>query len=459
MARLGSLAAYRAQQRARAVGAGLVGKLPLGARVAFLGDSIFAYSLATSADAANPFIAARMQGEMIQALALDPRINIDAWQDTSRATGVQGSNQGVVGNTTAQALARVPDVVALKPGACIVCIGTNNTAYDAAALADVTEIVRLLQAANIRVILCTIRPWNTARPSSGDTQARRDTFGSFNAGIRSIAAAKGCILCDLAAALGAPSEFVYAPSRNFYDDLHLNSYGATPGAMAMVTAIAKAVEPGNVYTRDFWSGGNLLPNPNFTGSAANGETGLSGVVPSGVRAFRPIGGHVSTAVTSLVANAETGGRSLRVTVTPSGTNEYEVFRINRNPGAISVSDLGSKWVMMWAEVELDAWPFWNGPLIGLNIQSTGGTTDLLKNYIAGFQSRSFTARDVNYPLAGRRFIGTMREITRSDATAIVPKIDIGFCPAGATGTGTLTIHRWWAGIVPDPRPAWNVAVA
>lgn len=441
---------------ARAVGAGLVGLPPLtlGARVAFLGDSIFQQNHISNIGSGTNRISSRTTGEIAQAQALSPRFRIDTWPylaDARSSRYFRGANHGVNGATTDGALARVPEVIAMQPHVCVVCIGTNNLLVSTA-YSDIVQICALLRAARIRVVLCTVRPWSASR--SGDSADLRAAFGPMNAKIRSLCAAAGYTLCDLAAAYGAPGDFVYSDDAYFGDGLHPLVSGATTcGAPAIRQTLDSLIPEGNIFLRDLWTLPNLMVNGGILTGTAGGVTApATGQSPTGMR-ITPSGTFNSTVTSAVEANADTGGQSWVITVTPGGTQVSEQILLQPTVNNVA-ADLAGKWVRSFVEIETDGWANWNG----FQLQNTQNPT-AANGDAFGLAPTAFTAKDKAAPWSGKKWIATPAVQFGSDATAVSPALRIYFSPNGASGVGVLRVRRWWCGVVDDPRPLWNVAVA
>ena len=77
-------------------------------------------------------------------------------------TGWQVINGGVSGDTSAQALARLPGLLQPKPGLALVCIGGNDFLRklpESTTGANIGKIIQTVQAANIPAVLVAIPPF------------------------------------------------------------------------------------------------------------------------------------------------------------------------------------------------------------------------------------------------------------------------------------------------------------
>ncbi len=134
----GKEGAYRRAPTPRAAEPSPLAALHAGVpRIAFLGDSVtFGHGL-DSRDEAYP---AALQ----RALARD-------------GVAIEAVNAGVSGDTIARGLARLPEVLALRPDVVVVALGANDAAHDldaAEARANLRAIVACCQQAGALVLLC-----------------------------------------------------------------------------------------------------------------------------------------------------------------------------------------------------------------------------------------------------------------------------------------------------------------
>jgi len=246
--------------------------LPVGARVAWIGDSIMQFNH-QNASATNSTLATQQKGEVVTAQTLDPRFRCDVWiapDDHGVNRFMGGANHGVSGDTVSTPgpayspngmLGRQnSEILPLRPDICIVAGGTNNITA-ANNLSGLQSICATLLANGIKPVLCTIRPYG-----SGNTQstANQSAWTNLNAGIRAYAAANpGVTLCDLAAGYGVPGAYATIPANNFaVDGLHPSPLGAMLGAQIVQATLAKLILPGNWFLANFWNAGkNLLTTP------------------------------------------------------------------------------------------------------------------------------------------------------------------------------------------------------
>jgi lysophospholipase L1-like esterase len=170
--------------------------------------------------------------------------------------------KGIFGQNSNQILARFQtDVVNLHPNIVHILVGTNDVypgwtlgpcdvpagsqnAMDSPA--NVTAMVQMAQAADIKVILATIPPWETDPITVGDAAYNADPsvgryalIDTWNSWLRQYASANNIPLADYHTALEASNHENYVPSLTF-DGVHPSSQGyvlMTPVAEEAIASI------------------------------------------------------------------------------------------------------------------------------------------------------------------------------------------------------------------------------
>lgn len=428
-----------------------------GARVGFIGDSIMQFNHANGSPTTGvESLTTSSRGELVQALMSDPRFHMEVWHDTTvntppdaNARYFKGANNGWAGEASDTAQARfAADVLARNPDVTVIAIGTNNLTASNTVAADVLDMADQAIAAGKTPVVCTVRPW-AASVTTKDSQI--PYFQATNAAIRAgVAARPKAILCDLAAAYGTPDAFSHAPADYFADGLHPAPKGAALGGAAMSAALALAIQPGN-WLRDLLnSGANLLPSSiaNMSGGTAGVKGGTATQTGSLATGFTSVSNTASGAAFSLEDNAETGGKSQVITITPGGTGTNDTFtpRVATNVTTGAGSFATGDYLIGIAEVEHDDWPSWAGAR--LVVSQTGGTAN------AGTGSAGISGYP-RQPVAGRQWLLTPPLLLVSGVTSAGFSFGIPVIANGATGTGTMKIHRMGLFKVADPRIAWN----
>ena len=194
-------------------------------------------------------------------------------------------NFGVVGQTTAQILARVPDVIAVKPGICVVLAGVNDVAAGninySTTTANLAAIYGALTRAGIVVIAVPILP------SATFSQALKQSCGRINSWISNYI--RSIPLLYLAnpiqnyvdysatgANLGDPIGGATAAGTAYtYDGLHPNTRGAWAIGKAIADTLVRIVgqrktqflNPSDVWSATTNPFGNLISNGAMVGTS------------------------------------------------------------------------------------------------------------------------------------------------------------------------------------------------
>jgi lysophospholipase L1-like esterase len=294
MARLGSLAAYRAQQRARAVGAGLVGAFPKVSLIAYLGDSITNQHGVYTDDTQVKVFSLRGR---LHALMSDPEL--------SRAMYVDGRlNFGISGETSTQILARTPAAIAtaraMGAQAFDLMAGTNDVGTDIETVwSNLTQICQLILDAGFGLNFWSILQrsnarWQDAVTAGTITQAAVDAEKTKNEAIRLrqiiYAAGKPRVRhIDPVPAMNDPAYDRCARAEYFVDGLHPNILGGFVMAGVAKPVYRPLLAPPTLdlaATTDI-----LLTNPHLTGTG--GVVGLDvqagSSIPTGWSAQRTRG--------------------------------------------------------------------------------------------------------------------------------------------------------------------------
>lgn len=185
-------------------------------------------------------------------------------------------NAGVVGETSAQILARVPAVIALKPKIVHVMAGANDLTGGvtyATYQANMIAITTRLRAAGIRVVLNTILP-------RGNTTYLAEQL-KWNSWLKWYANLNGYDIVDFFALLVDPATSMYASGYDSGDNVHPSQ----AAHLAMATHYASKILS-NAYSplmaRCATDAQNLVANPLLTaGSPTPTAWGTSGSAAGG----------------------------------------------------------------------------------------------------------------------------------------------------------------------------------
>ncbi|WP_292051627.1 MULTISPECIES: SGNH/GDSL hydrolase family protein [unclassified Brevundimonas] len=231
--------------------------VPVNNKVAFLGDSITASAVYNDAD--------NIRNTARGMLFWVPSLTRQAFQSD------QSLNFGVAGDTTAGALARVPQVIASGAGTCVVLIGTNDLGGDVAATkANLAGIYKALTDAGILTLAMTILPRTTPGTLA------YGWMNTINQWIRQQEANFPYLrVIDPSAVFGDPYSLDNSPRAGFtYDGLHPMAIGvrymSQPVADYLLTLRQPIARQLPTVTDHYWpvanEGGYLNQNPMFSGA-------------------------------------------------------------------------------------------------------------------------------------------------------------------------------------------------
>jgi lysophospholipase L1-like esterase len=155
-------------------------------------------------------------------------------------------NAGVGGNTSAQLLARIPDILALYPDRVIVLIGVNDSKQSipsATTLSNIASIVSALLAANVAVILGTATPYKNGLSWSEGNQAllsavRDGIIGTYSE-------YPGVTVVDTYSAMGDTSD---PDALNALYDSGDGTHENEAGAIMLATLFHRALGSATIYT-------------------------------------------------------------------------------------------------------------------------------------------------------------------------------------------------------------------
>lgn len=244
-------------------------------------------------------------------------------------------NAGISGQSTNQMLNRISrDVLAYNPGVVILgSPGTNSIyTYDIPVDTIKQEVLTMagyIEAIGAKFIITTA--W--ARSDAPVTAARQLAHMQLNEWIRNEARRRGWILVDGFAASVNPTSIVGAEkSLYYYDNLHMNNYGA----YNMGKEYARIIQPlfpetdrllaSEFDTYDFNNNGyNKLGFEGFfLNAGASASPGMSGTQAQRWGLFRGAG--VPTSVNSTPARSDGRGNNQRMTITSTAANDAVVLQ-------------------------------------------------------------------------------------------------------------------------------------
>lgn len=259
---------------------------------------------------------------------------------------------GVVGDTTAQILARVGNIISASPAVCIVLAGKNDllgiqSTYTSTqvqtvvntAITNISSTVSALLGAGIRVILCTVFSLGVGHPSRSAAMSYGENL--LNAWIRDYCRLTPCVwLADYAAFVNDTTLTLNAVKSGYMrtDNLHWAAIGArAAGEQALYPALIACLpvatdilprlpsQTVSIYSSER----NKVQNPFYTGtggSAVPGTGTITGTIPANV-AITNSGS--PAVVSSIVARSDGFGNEHQTVIT--WTTSSDSVKIEQYP--------------------------------------------------------------------------------------------------------------------------------
>lgn len=342
------------------------------------------------------------------------------------------SNHGIAGETSAQILARIGNVLSLVPGVCVVLAGTNDigTLTPAQSIANLTTIYDVLRNAGIFVIAVPITPRGSITTAQqGHIQQVNKWIRLQRLSRRNFAVAD-CELAYIDTATGAPKSTMSA------DALHPIVYGAYAIGNE-IAAIVNAIYPDpclpyvnrlDIYHATENPDGNLLAGSvglteGTTGTLSNGPTGSLATSWSANGVNLPAG---VTAVFAKVAKAD--GRSFQQITFGGSYNVASPSSFNVTAPSAHASCVAGDTVEAVCELEADAGiAFLSGAQLLIDVVTPSGNPvpiDMVANNT-----------HVLPPVA---FSGVLKtpKVTLPGTPTLV-RVTLRFTPMGVGGASTL----------------------
>ena len=373
--------------------------LPVGARLAAIGDSQIAFNVLQSGAIGSDLAAnTNALGFIQQALAIDPRFRFDSWYQPGEPTGrnVGGANQGVFGDHLGsgalggivgrlpQVLAGKPDVLVLQGGSNTISSGDDGQSSAAYVIAKLEVALMLCRQAGVPVILMTIYPrgdWPV-----GD--ARHQAVIAANSWIRAQYGREGVVGVLDTEAMLAPAG-VQDVSLFMADKVHLSTKGAIRVAReGLLPILQRVVAPGRWFELDpAVSNLHALAMGQMAGTAG---TRTGGIVPTGVVANNCILTGSSNA-SAIVASKEVVAGALEAQVldiTPADLAAGSYGQATFSPAIVSGGlPSAGQWVRAMLFVETGTVTALSCLRLQLAIRQ--GTTVRARNYALTVSSDSF----------------------------------------------------------------------
>jgi lysophospholipase L1-like esterase len=339
------------------------GKLPVGSRMAYIGDSLVQTN--HTALQTSGVVSTVSNGELNWARAIHPRFRADTVQTSVATIGgrfIRGANCAVQGAQVSSSQdfdleEQAPVALAYGPQCVFIAGGTNDlSASDTATnlQTELTARVEYFLSRGIRVILCTIRPRSTSGVGWNAGNQRWTELQNLNTWIRSYCASgrPGLYLFDPWNDLrdvGAPQVGEVIASY-VYDAVHLNATGAQVSGLRLAPVIDRVFSSGV-----FWdtSASNLLPGAAMTGTGGTRQ-GATGDVATGwtVQKDGGVPGNIP-----VVCSKVNGDTAMQLVFTSDGLGTgTEGCNILTNPGTLTLTS--GRWYQMMVPVEFEQSDLW-----------------------------------------------------------------------------------------------------
>lgn len=317
-------------------------QFPVGTKAAVLGDSLSARGFEGASPGTN-FATQTVLGGLEIANAIFPVLLMEQWPANTQTE----DNGYIVKWTTGanRALSGSPSTVHAGRLAGVIAMGAKILYYSATinsrGLADngqyiINNILVPARDAGLYLWVGGIRP--VAQGAQFDDSGYRANRATINGTIKSWIEAQGPTIGIWVDhdAYADPTKTGYGPADLYEDGIHWNGKGAMlEGAYLAANVFSKNFAAGGNRLKAMLSAGpNLLPNGNLSGTGGTAAFGVSGPVPAAWR-VQQSGQNASSVVTSLESNADTGGQSLTLTVTPVVTTVQFVGGISGNTLTVS----------------------------------------------------------------------------------------------------------------------------
>jgi hypothetical protein len=398
-------------------------------------------------------------------------LNIDVFLDASDplSRGFRGANFGVSGQTSAQILARIPDVIAKAPDICVLQAGSNNVSSVEAVVSDVKAAIDQLYAAGILVVYLAI----SFRGSASWTAANCSQASQINARIRHYLASNGKgifvdpnkYLCDADGVEGRP--YVSALDT---DSVHYTTWSAfqigrvlhecvTPVLSLQAADVVSNADKydatnniyGNIWSNPFVSTNSAIGSqPGGVGTGVTAGTGtVSTSVGRDLQVERNSGS--GTAVATIESRGSGRGNWQVVTIAPSGSGT-SVFYVRHVSSDITHGLSAGTWVR--CGVMLDVSTFGADALysgfqnVAMNVDFRDSTTSKGKTQaLAQYSAISLPNEDWTGVIECPPFQ------VPSGSDRLRPRIEI-IVDDAKTGTGVIKAGGFYIRPCEDPSILW-----
>jgi lysophospholipase L1-like esterase len=399
-------------------------------KVALVGDS-------TMQRNDSPFTGSALEplgtGEVTWARIFYPYFDMTSWATSSVDVGFDGMNQAHSGYLAADCYQKMTRAMNLGANVVMVCVGTNDIAYNrtvASTIADIKTLVGMGLTRGARVLLWTIRPYAAPSSAPSITAAMRNAVDAVNAELRLYAAATaGVTLFDAYAVYVDPAVPQQARANWLDDHVHQSSFGAQEAGKSLASLLQRVIQRSALRT---YSSPAISRNPRMkqgTGGTLSG-TGVTGIVAQDWMISR------SGTATVAAAFDTMDSLSQKLTVT-AGSTDSQVIMLSNFGGEPAVV---GQWYRMVGEIDLSAWAGWRG----ISVFDSGARGGLNGSPPAGQVCGNFTGIPRTLVIEGHPFQATSTSLTEQ------LRLEIN---ANAAGTGTATVRR--LGYYPVDAPVMN----
>lgn len=403
------------------------GGRPVLGRLGFLGDSIMQsnHSFPGSGGYAQT-----LGLEVAWAHAYWPYFDIATWYDAAVSTiYFTGMNGGILGNTSANVLARVEPMRRRRPGVLLLSVGTNDVGNSVAAattMANIQAICDYFLSFGSKIILSTVRPRGSASYPDGD--ARITLALDLNDLIRTYAAiTSGVTLWDV---YNVYNDGAGRPISGYIgaDGIHPGRTGGQVAGRDLASVIATVMGAG---VSDIPTGTSLASNDVMSGTGGGKLTRVTGSTADAWSL-----GASGTGTATAVASKDGNGKQV-LTVSPQAAGQSsETFLLTRAVGGVTVTP--GTWIRTYTKLKLSAWDGWRGIYHTATPGSGGlaapGTTEVMD-----------VPTEQTFYLIGPAWLVTA-------GTTSVPLIfRVGIDGTKTGGSGVLTVEQHGIYVVDDPR--------
>ncbi len=342
-----------------------------------VGDSITQYgNLATSIKVSNQY-----DSVIHWALIDHPTFRHEIWYDPTATDGpasplFRGANFGIAGDTATGVSQRLTPVINTGARVAVLLAGTNIGASDndpAVAIARIESTITALTNANMTVIVSTILPRVVAVSPTGSeiSPAQRDRILTINDAIRTMGVSPNVLVCDPwldmidTAYIEGDSLYGTAKADVTRDNVHLTPYGAFLAARGGESSLADCLSliSGTDLYDDTWfnsdpnDSANRLTNGELAGTSGVVNNGMTGTAPTSWVASCASGSGAVSGVSSVAANADTGGQSITLAFTSTGggsaTNNFEQCILSANSAMVDEPSIADgAWVKLFYKVDI-----------------------------------------------------------------------------------------------------------